>query len=36
MGREEHGEGDTVRKPWALIAQNNNEEKKKVAQSHKF
>jgi len=31
MGKEEHGGGNTVRKPWAPMAQNNNEEKKKVA-----
>ena len=31
MGREDHRRGNTVRKSWAPMAQNSNEEKRKVA-----
>jgi len=31
MGRKDHGGGNTVRKSQAPEAQNNNEEKRKVA-----
>jgi len=31
MGREDHGGGNTVRKSWGPMAQNSNEEKRKVA-----